>query len=122
MITFDELAALSLRRVVPKEAERCAISLQMAASSSQEKMHLYHGVVGGIVQGIPCFATQFQRAHLSTKRAGGGLVAVLLVIRTGVHRAPVLGLRFIGLRFIGLRCTKTVSAGGVYAGYEEFLQ
>jgi hypothetical protein len=67
VITFDKLAALWLRRVVPKEAERGAIGLQMVASSSQENARLYRGVVGGIVQGIPCFATQFQRAHLSTK-------------------------------------------------------
>jgi hypothetical protein len=49
------------------------------------------------------------------------LQGVLLVI-TGVDRAPVIGLRFVGLRFIGLRSTRTVSAGGVDAGYEEFLQ
>jgi hypothetical protein len=45
MITFDELAALWLRRVVPKEAERGAIGLQMVASSSQKKR--VYTVVGG---------------------------------------------------------------------------
>jgi hypothetical protein len=36
MITFDELATLWLHRVVPKEAERGAIGLQMVAWSSQK--------------------------------------------------------------------------------------
>jgi hypothetical protein len=51
---------------MPKEAERGAIGLQIVASS-QEKTRLYRGVMVGITQGIPWFASQFQRAHLSTK-------------------------------------------------------
>lgn len=48
--------------------------------------------VGGIVQGIPCFATRLQRAHLSTK------LPVL------VHAPAVLLVSlFVGVSARGLR-------------------
>jgi hypothetical protein len=67
MITFDELAPLWLRRVVPKEAERGAIGLQMVASSSEKKNASTLVWWAGSCRAPPALLPQFQRAHLSTK-------------------------------------------------------
>jgi hypothetical protein len=57
MITFDELAALWLRQVVPKEAERGAIGLQMVASFSQKRRVytvVWRRICSGVTRGRAC--------------------------------------------------------------------
>ena len=126
MITFDELAPLWLRRVVPKEAERGAIGLQMVVSSSQEE-RVYTVVrragscraASALLPNSNALVSRPDYQCWSTHSVSSVRVFIPRR-RVGLVNPAIIRLGLIG--FIGLRLTNTVRAGGVDAGEQEFLQ